>query len=219
MALELKGANALRKALGRFTTDFAEETQQELAKAMAPIASKARGFMPSVINLSGWQEGNQKGRWESRAWNAAEARAGVGYSTSPSRPNRKGFTTVARIVNASAAGAIYETAGRKNPEGRKQTSQVTVHKSYYSYEYTRRGTKKESGSTNPWAGMQFIDALNEEGLIVDANSRTGAGRRGRKMKGRAIFRAWKEDGGKTNAAVNRAIEASRSKFYHTARGQ
>ena len=123
---------------------------------------------------------------------------------------------MARIVNASAAGAIYETAGRKNPEGRKQSSQVTVHKSYYSYEYTRKGTKKESGSRNPWAGAQFIDALNEQGLIVDANSRTGAGRRGRKMKGRAIFRAWKEDGGKTNAAVNKAIENSRSKFYKTA---
>jgi hypothetical protein len=33
------------------------------------------------------------------------------------------------------------------------------------------------------------------------------------MKGRAIFRAWKEDGGKTNAAVIKAIEKSRDKFY------
>ena len=219
MPEQVKGAARLRKALNAFTSNFAEDTQSELGKAMAPIALKARGFMPSTINLSGWQEGNQKGRWESRAWNAAEARAGVGYSTTPSRPNRKGFTTLARIVNASAAGAIYETAGRKNPEGRKQSSQITVKKSYYSYEYTRKGTKKESGSRNPYAGAQFIDALNEQGLIVDANSRTGVGRRGRKMKGRAIFRAWKEDGGKTNAAVNRAIEASKSKFYKTAGGR
>lgn len=216
MPVVIDGINKLRLALADFTGDFAYETQTELAKAMAPIASKARGFMPSKINLSGWQEGKQGGKWESRAWNAAEARAGVGYSTTPSRPNRKGFTTLARIVNASAAGAIYETAGRKNPEGRRQSSQVTVKKSYYSYEYTRKGTKKESGSTNPWAGMQFIDALNEQGLIVDANSRTGAGRRGRKMKGRAIFRAWKEDSGKTNAAVHRAIENSKSKFYKAA---
>ena len=33
------------------------------------------------------------------------------------------------------------------------------------------------------------------------------------MKGRAIFRAWKEDGGKTNAAVLKAIEESKKKFY------
>jgi hypothetical protein len=32
------------------------------------------------------------------------------------------------------------------------------------------------------------------------------------MRGRAIFRAWKEDGGKTQAAVLKAIEASRDKF-------
>lgn len=181
----VKGAARLRKALNSFTSNFADDTRSELAKAMAPIALKARGFMPSTINLSGWQEGNQKGRWESRAWNAAEARAGVGYSTTPSRPNRRGFTTVARIVNASAAGAIYETAGRKT-----------------------------DGKT--LAGSHFIDQLNEQGVIVDANSRAFLERKGRKMKGRAIFRAWKEDGGKTNAAVNIAIDKSRSKFYKTA---
>jgi hypothetical protein len=59
----------------------------------------------------------------------------------------------------------------------------------------------------------FIEAMNQYGQIVDANNQTGAGRRSRKMKGRAIFRAWKEDGGKTNAAVVRAIENSRDKFY------
>ena len=193
MPEQVRGAARLRKALNAFTSNFADDTQSELGKAMAPIALKARGFMPSQINLSGWQEGKQKGRWESRAWNAAEARAGVGYSTTPSRPNRNGFTTLARIVNASAAGAIYETAGRKNPGG-----------------------NIKSKSRNPYAGSQFIDALNEQGVIVDANSRAFLERKGRKMQGRAIFRVWKEDGGKTNAAVNRAIENSRSKFYKTA---
>ncbi len=218
MPVELEGARGLRKALSRFTVDLASETQIELGKAMAPIARKARGFIPSTINLSGWQAGTQKGKWENRAWDRNAAVAGIGYSTQPSKPNRNGFSTLARIVNTSAAGAIYETAGRKNPEGRKQSTQITVQKSYYSYEYTRKGTSKESGSNNPWAGAQFIDALNEQGLIVDANSRTGAGRRGRKFKGRAIFRAWKEDGGKTKAAVEKAIDNSRDKFYKIARG-
>jgi hypothetical protein len=54
---------------------------------------------------------------------------------------------------------------------------------------------------NPNAGKQFIDAINATGRIVDANNQTGRGRRSRKMKGRAIYRAWAEDGGKTNAAV------------------
>ena len=223
MPEQVKGAARLRKALNAFTSNFADETQTELGKAMPPIALKARGFMPSTINLSGWQEGNQKGRWESRAWNAAEARAGVGYSTTPSRPNRKGFTTLARIVNASAAGAIYETAGRKNPEGRKHGAMVpVVYPKHVNYgKMTRSKGKNLSGSNNPYAGMQFIDAFNEQGLIVNAYKRAEgqSGKASRKMKGRAIFRAWKEDGGKTNAAVNKAIEASKSKFYKTAGGR
>jgi hypothetical protein len=32
------------------------------------------------------------------------------------------------------------------------------------------------------------------------------------MRGRAIFRAWAEDGGKTNAAVIKAIESSAKKL-------
>jgi hypothetical protein len=32
------------------------------------------------------------------------------------------------------------------------------------------------------------------------------------MKGRAIYRAWAEDQGKTNAAIIKAIEVSRDKF-------
>ena len=77
----------------------------------------------------------------------------------------------------------------------------------------RSGTKQQSRSNNPAAGQMFIEAMNQYGQIVDANNQTGAGRRSRKMKGRAIFRAWKEDGGKTNAAVVRAIENSKDKFY------
>jgi len=220
MRSELKGATALSKALKRFTTNFADETHAELGKAMAPVARRARGFIPSQINLSGWMEGKQKGKWEYRAWDRSEAIAGIGYSTTPSRPNRKGFTTLARIVNVSAAGAIYETAGRKNPHGRKQNAMSAVVAPRHADfgKITRDTDKNKSGSNNPWAGAQFIDALNEQGLIVDANSRTGAGRRSRKMKGRAIFRAWKEDGGKTTAAVNKAIENSKAKFYRMARG-
>lgn len=194
MPAELRGAVALRKALAHFTTNFADETHQELGRAMAPVARRARGYIPSSIDLSGWQEGTQKGTWQYRAFDSAAAKAGIGYSTDASRPNRNGFTTLARIVNASAAGAIYETAGRKNPGG-----------------------SSRSKSANPWAGAQFIDALNEQGLIVDANSRTFLERKSRKMQGRAIFRAWKEDNGKTVAAVNKAIESSRSKFYRMAR--
>ena len=78
----------------------------------------------------------------------------------------------------------------------------------------RSGSKGESMSNNPNAGRQFIEAMNKTSPIVNAYKRAEgqAGRASRKMKGRAIFRAWAEDGGKTNAAVIAAIEKSKVKF-------
>jgi hypothetical protein len=56
--------------------------------------------------------------------------------------------------------------------------------------------------------------MDRTGKIVDAYQRGAgqAGRASRKMKGRAIFRAWKEDQGKATAAVIKAIESSKDKL-------
>jgi hypothetical protein len=45
---------------------------------------------------------------------------------SPSKPNKNGFVALARILNKSAAGAIYETAGRKNPKGQPNYQRKSV---------------------------------------------------------------------------------------------
>lgn len=213
MPVEVRGALELRKAIKKFSPDLAKETRKELASLLAPIVKNARGFIPSQAPLSGWGRSPiATGKFP--IWDSSAAKGGIGYKTSPSKPNKQGFKALARIVNVSAAGTIFETAGRVNPGGRPQSTTITKKKSYYEYSYTRSGTKKESRSTNPNAGKQFIDAINSDGLIVDANNQTGAGRRSRKMKGRAIFRAWHDDGGKTNAAVLKAIEGAKIKFYN-----
>ena len=213
MPVEVKGALELRKAIKKFSPDLAKETRKELATLLAPIVKTARGFIPGDAPLSGWgRSATTTGKFP--IWDSKAAKSGIGYKTSPSKPNKQGFKALARIVNVSAAGTIYETAGRVNPGGRPQSTTITKKKSYYEYSYTRSGTKKESNSTNPQAGKQFIDAINSDGLIVDANNQTGAGKRSRKMKGRAIFKAWANDGGKTNAAVLKAIENSKIKFYN-----
>jgi hypothetical protein len=215
MPTEVKGAIALRKALKNFAPDLAKETQKELGNLLKPITNKARGFIPSQAPLSGWAKSSSTAWGSDRIWNTGKAKRGIGYKTTPSRPNKQGFRALARIVNASAAGAIYETAGRKNPNGREQAPMAkVVRESQANYgKMIRSGTKNQSKSNNPQAGAQFIEAMNNYGQIVDANNQTGAGRRSRKMKGRAIFRAWKEDGGQTNAAVIKAIENSKLKFY------
>ena len=218
MPTEVKGGVELRKALRQFTPDLAKETQKELGAILKPITQKARGFIPSTSPLSGWS--NQKGGgWARVEWNTSQAKRGIGYKATPSKPNRSGFRSLARIVNASAAGSIYETAGRLNPQGRPQAKlrEVLIPSSNPAigeHRYTTSTNDKYGKSNNPNAGKQFIDALDETGRIVNAYKREQgqAGRASRKMKGRAIFRAWAEDGGKTNAAVIAAIEKSKVNF-------
>jgi len=116
MPTELVGAVALRKALRKFEPDLAKETTKEIANFLKPVVKQARGFAPSNEQVpSGWvKRPNAGGRWANRSYDAAEVRRGITFKTSPSKPNRNGFRSLATIFNKSAAGAIYETAGRKS---------------------------------------------------------------------------------------------------------
>jgi hypothetical protein len=209
MPASVKGGIELRKALREFTPELAKETQKELGKILKPITNKARGYIPSTAPLSGWADSNQKGSWSKRVWSSSEAKRGIGYKTTPSKPNRSGFRSLVRIVNASVSGSIYETAGRKNPQG-----QPTFTATRFTPENYREDRREFNKSNNPNAGQQFIDALNRTGQIVDAYQRAEGqvGRASRKMKGRAIFRAFAEDQGRATAAVIKAIENSKTNF-------
>ena len=115
MPASVKGGVKLRKALRAFAPDLAKETQKEIAGALKPITKTAKGYFPDDGQvLSGWlARENSQARFPS--YNARIVKAGVGYKTSPSKPNRRGFRSLARVFNKSAAGAIYETMGRKTP--------------------------------------------------------------------------------------------------------
>jgi hypothetical protein len=115
---------------------------------------------------------------------------GIKYSSTPRRTNKKGFKAVYYIINKSAEGAIYETAGRKNSNGQPWVG--------------RKGDPNDhsvSHSNNPQAGSDFIQAMGE---LKQGNIESST-KRGRYMKGRLIFRAWAEDYGKANAAALTAI--------------
>ena len=216
MPTEVENAIQVRLALKRFAPDLAKETQDEMANALRPVVARARGFIPADSKLlSGWVKGTASiDTINYRAFptfSSSDAKRGLGYRVTPSKPNKSGFVSLARIQQANAGGAIYETAGRLSPNGKRQGPIVDRYKNGV-YDQTTHTGKQYSQSLNPNAGKQFIDALDATGQIVDANNQTGAGRRSRKMRGRAIYRAWAEDGGKTNAAVIKAIEKTKIIF-------
>lgn len=116
MPVKLQGATALRKALAAVEPTLAKETNREISSFLKPVVRQARGYMPSNDQIiSGWlKRPNATGRWAERSYDSAIARRGITYRATPSRPNRNGFSALASIFNKSAAGAIYETAGRKS---------------------------------------------------------------------------------------------------------
>jgi hypothetical protein len=214
MPVVLKGADNLRKALKQFEPDLAKMTTKEMSAALKPITNKARGFMPSTGSmLSGWTSASSSTETTNYRhfpkYDQAEAKRGVKYSTSPSKPNKRGFVSLARIINSSAGGAIYETAGRKNPSG--QPSQASTRGVFSDYIDT---SNKVNKSLNPNAGKQFIGRANSLGSLVNARPRQQgqAGRATRKMTGRVIFRAFAEDQGRVTAAVVKAIGNSAIEF-------
>lgn len=115
MPTSVQGASNLRKALKKFTPDLAKETTKEIGSFLKPVVKNARGYIPANDQVpSGWLVGNQKGKWERVAFDSAIAKRGIGFKTTPSKVNRSGFKSLVSILNKTAAGAIYETAGRKS---------------------------------------------------------------------------------------------------------
>jgi hypothetical protein len=125
MPTEVKGAVELRKALRNFTPDLAKGLTKEMSQALKPIVKVARGYMPNDNQiLSNWGITGKQITAASSAFNTSSfpkyvpsiVKANIGFKTSPSKKNSRGFRSLAQVFNKTRAGAIYEIAGRKNPE-------------------------------------------------------------------------------------------------------
>ena len=124
MPATVKGAVNLRKSLKEFTPDLAKAMPKEIASALKPITKTAKGYLPDRGQiLSGWLP-RQMSEARFPVYDARFVKAGVGYKTSPSKPNSRGFRSLARVFNKNAAGAIYETMGRKNPDSQFVKNQM-----------------------------------------------------------------------------------------------
>jgi hypothetical protein len=114
MPTELKGANELRKALKKFSPDLDKATRDEMVGFLKPLVKKAKGFMPSNSAMPSGFVKHEVKTATFPMYDATEARRGVGYKLTPTKPNREGWSATVSIHNKTAAGAIFETAGRKS---------------------------------------------------------------------------------------------------------
>jgi len=114
MPTELKGASQLRKALKQFSPDLDKETREQMVGFLKPLVKKARGFLPSNSEAPSGFVKHEVKTANFPMYDAAEARRGIGYKLTPTKPNRQGWVQTVSIHNKTAAGAIVETAGRKS---------------------------------------------------------------------------------------------------------
>jgi hypothetical protein len=216
MPTEVENALELRLALKKYMPDLSKETQKEMANALRPLVKRAKGFIPADSQLlSGWVKGTASiDTTNYRAFptfSSSDAKRGLGYRVTPSKPNKSGFVSLARIQQSNAAGAIYETAGRLNPDGRKQGPVVDRYLNGVFDKTTSTG-KNYSKSLNPNAGQQFMESINSTGQLVNARPKGLKGRPSRKQTGRAMFRAYAENNGVALTAIMKAIENAKTKF-------
>jgi hypothetical protein len=221
MPVEVKGIIEVQKALKKFAPDLYKEMNKEIRAAMREVVNEARGQVPNQIQgLSGWQDQGKEvvSRTAGKVrgfpkYNPDVIRKGLTYSLGRSRRNYSGFVNVYRLLNRSAAGAIYETAGRKNPDGRapvqsaiyqNQTTQGTEGYYFYKGKKIARATRNYN-SNNPFAGYHFVNSIDDEARLESIG-------RGRKNKGRLLYAAFAKDQGKVTKATFKAIDTAILKF-------
>lgn len=198
MPVEVAGLKELQVAMRSFQPDLAKELKADITKALKPIVKNAQGYVPSQISgLSNWTFQKRSISAKSSAFrtgfpmfNSAEVKRGIKSQVFPTKPNPQGFISLVRIVNKSAAGAIYETAGRKNPWGQPWNPKA--------------GSHNYSHSRNPSAGLHFNNSM---GKLYGSN----------KNRGRLIYRAWDEDQGRTLAYIVKSVETVSRHFGETLR--
>lgn len=184
MPVEVKGVVEARKILRKLSPDVLKQYNAEIATPLKDIAKQARNMTPnSFENLSNFaypgydRKSNVQGRRPFPSFVPTVVRRGLTYSLAKSRANRTGWVSLVSMLNKSAAGAIVETAGRKNAYGSAQ-----------------------SRSNNPNAGSQFIAAMN---LDVGTLKQTGTTA---KTQGRLMGAALVDNKGKAQTTVLKVLE-------------
>jgi hypothetical protein len=167
MPIEVRGVKQTIKAIRKVDPELLKEMNAEIKGVMMPLRDKARGYAPSPQpdNLYAWNENtvgktitarnsafrnfNTEGRVRLfPLYDHATVKKGIYYSQSGGQKNRNGWRALYFVGNRSAAGSIYETAGRAN-------------------EPSNKGYR----SNNPRAGEHFVSRMGP--LYGDKQSERG----------------------------------------------
>jgi len=225
-AVEIVGVKDVLKGLEFIDENMRQKIRTAIDPLMRGVASKAKGFVPDNGSvLSGWSKpSNPAINFKPfPKYDAATVKSGIGYNAGENQTFKNGFKISNYVYNVSAAGRIYETAGRNNPQGRAPFQQINPGTSNSpvgavqgfegtrrAREYTYNKSTREYSSNNPFAGYQFVTSM--PGLTSQPRIKGVRGGTGKKTKGRLIFKAWSQDSSKVYDAILQAINSTAIQF-------
>ena len=209
MPVEVVGIKDVLKGLEFIDEDMRQKIRTAIDPLMRGVALKAKGFVPSNTDvLSGWAKASGvPGTFPK--YDASVARAGIGYNPGENKTFQNGFKVSNYVYNASRPGAIYEVAGRLNPQGRAPFTFRQEGSGTYVKKSARSKALQEYKSNNPFASQQFVAALEPVTKQPKIKDIRGAGR---KTQGRLIYKAWAQDSTKVYDAILKAINATAIQF-------
>ena len=211
MPVEVVGVKDVLKGLEFIDEDMRQRIRTAIDPLMRGVAFKAKGFVKGNDDvLSGWAKASgNPGTFPK--YDVGIVKAGIGYNPGENKTFRNGFKVSNYVYNASRPGAIYEVAGRLNPQGRAPFEFRTSkgEGGTYTKKSARSRALQQYNSSNPFASQQFVAALEPvtaQPKIKDI--RAG----GRKTKGRLIYKAWAQDSTKVYDAILKAINSTAIDF-------
>jgi hypothetical protein len=225
MPAEVVGVKDVLAGLSFIDEDMRQRIRVAIDPLMRGVAAKAKGFVPTNGEvLSGWsKQSNPEINYRPfPKYDAGTVKAGIGYNSGENQVFKNGFKVSNYVYNVSAAGRIYETAGRRNPQGRAPFQQIDPSRPNTTFgavqgfegkararEYTYNRSTREYSSNNPFAGYQFVTSMP---ALTSQPKVKGVRGGGRKTKGRLIYKAWAQDSGKVYNSILNAINATAIKF-------
>ena len=210
MPVEVIGVDDVLKGLNFFDEDLYNRIRTVLTPLMKRVEQQAKGYVASDTEvLSGWAK-PASANLDYRPfpkYNSALVKGGIGYKEGKNAQFKNGFQVENYVYNVSAAGRIYETAGRKNPQGRAPIMSTTLKElgNVQGYEGSKSGRKRSTrdySSNNPFAGYQFVNALEP---VTAQPKIKGVRGGGTKTKGRLIYKAFANQSPKIYQAILNAI--------------
>ena len=217
MPAEVVGVEDVLKGLQFYDDDMYDRIRATISPLMRDVEAAAKSDVPGNGEmLSGWSKpiSSQVDYRPFPKYEAAMVKGGIGYKEGKNKKFKNGFQVENYVYNISAAGRIYETAGRVNPQGRAPFTSIHEGGGIVAYEKERtrksrsRATRSYN-SNNPFAGYQFVTKLEP---LTAQPKLPGMRSGGRKTKGRLIYKAWAKKSPGVYAAIVKTINTKAIDF-------